>query len=95
MTKIYKIDSSALKVFVTVTSLLNQAVRLSRIFIFFINDQLFLETLLMEIRGETISYSSHKAKTKCQREKTLADEIVYLENNLNETNKDRLTILID
>ena len=62
---------------------------------FIINDQLFLETLLMEIRGETISYSSHKAKTKCQREKNIEDEIVQLENNLNETNKDRLTILND
>ena len=30
---------------------------------FTINDQLFLETLLMEIRGKTISYSSFKKKT--------------------------------
>ena len=31
---------------------------------FNINDQLFLGPLLMEIRGETISYSSHKKKNK-------------------------------
>ena len=31
---------------------------------FLINDQLFLETLLMEIRGKTISYSSYKKKRK-------------------------------
>ena len=30
---------------------------------FLINDQLFLETLLMEIRGKSISYSSYKKKT--------------------------------
>ena len=27
-----------------------------------INDQLFLETLLMEIRGKSISYASYKKK---------------------------------
>ena len=45
-----------------------------------------------------ISYSSHKAKNKCQRKKKkkkIEDEIVYLENNLNETNTDRLSILND
>ena len=31
---------------------------------FTINDQLFLDTLLMEIRGKTISYASYKAKHK-------------------------------
>jgi len=29
---------------------------------FTINDQLFLETLLMNIRGKTISYSTYKKK---------------------------------
>ena len=32
-----------------------------------INDQLFLETLLMEIRGKTISYSAFKNKEKKKR----------------------------
>ena len=32
--------------------------------VFNINDQLFLETLLMTIRGETIKYSSVKKKRK-------------------------------
>lgn len=32
--------------------------------LFIINDQLFLETLLMEIRGKTISYSSYIKKKK-------------------------------
>jgi hypothetical protein len=31
---------------------------------FTINSQLFLETLLMEIRGKTISYSSYKRKER-------------------------------
>ena len=33
-----------------------------------ISDQLFLETLLMEIRGKTISYSSYKKKQNQQKE---------------------------
>ena len=31
---------------------------------FTINDQLFLETLLMKIRGKTISYTSYKKNLK-------------------------------
>ena len=31
---------------------------------FTINDQLFLETLLTEIRGKTISYASYREKEK-------------------------------
>ena len=58
---------------------------------FIIDDQLFLEKLLMEIRGETISFSTYKAKTKCIREDSIKKEISYIENNLNETNKDRLS----
>ena len=54
---------------------------------FIIDDQLFLETLLMEIRGETISFSTYKAKTKCIREDSIKKEISYIENNLNETNR--------
>ena len=36
---------------------------------FSINDQLFLDTLLIEIRGETISYSSHKKKQNDKKKK--------------------------
>ena len=53
-----------------------------------------METLLMEIRGgETISFSSYKTKAKNQREKHIENEISFLETNLNETNKDRLSSL--
>ena len=36
---------------------------------FNINDQLFLETLLMTIRGNTIKYSSIKKRRKLEEEK--------------------------
>ena len=52
-----------------------------------------METLLMEIRGETISFSSYKTKAKNHREKQIVNEISFLETNLNETNKDRLSSL--
>lgn len=42
---------------------------------FVINDQLFLETLLIEIRGKTISYSSYKKK-----------QLNICEDNLKKTN---------
>ena len=35
---------------------------------FTINDQLFMEILLVEIRGKSISYSSHKKKISTDRE---------------------------
>ena len=41
---------------------------------FTINDQLFLDTLLMEIRGQTISFSSYKKKQNDQNEKLLAEK---------------------
>ena len=46
---------------------------------FTINDQLFFETLLMEIRGKTIAYASYKKKTSDQRENQLIKEINKLE----------------
>lgn len=46
---------------------------------FTINDQLILETLMMEIRGKSIAYSSHIKKTSNQRENTLIKEIRSLE----------------
>ena len=60
---------------------------------FVINDQLFSETLLMEIRGETISFSSHKIKTQNMRERFLQNKISEIELNLNDSNKDELVNL--
>ena len=51
---------------------------------FTINDQLFLETLLFSIRGETIKYSSRKKKESLQEEKKLEVEIKNLEEILND-----------
>ena len=50
---------------------------------FSINDQLFLETLLMMIRGDTIKYSSIKKKLSCKEEQSLEKEIKDLEDNIN------------
>lgn len=44
-----------------------------------ISDQLFLETLLIEIRGKTISYSAFKKKQNKLREENLQREIKILE----------------
>ena len=50
---------------------------------FNINDQLFLETLLMTIRGNTIKYCSIKKKVKLEDENKLLQEIKELEDELN------------
>lgn len=50
---------------------------------FMINDQLFLETLLMEIRGKSISYASFKKKQRSQQEEKLKKEILILEAETN------------
>ena len=60
---------------------------------FTINDQLFLETLLMEVRGKTISFSCYKNKERKNKEEDIQSEIIYIENNLNEDNKERLQAL--
>ena len=52
---------------------------------FVINDQLFFDTLLTIIRGETISYSSMKKKKCSQSEKKFKTEIRKLESNLSNT----------
>ena len=59
---------------------------------FTINDQLFLETLLMEIRGKSISYSSYKKKETDKLETQLIKEIEGLESNLTQNNIDQLEI---
>ena len=46
-----------------------------------INDQLFLEVLLMQIRGKTISFSSYKKKMRDNTEKKLIEEINELEKD--------------
>ena len=48
---------------------------------FMINDQLFLDTLLMEIRGDAISYASFKNKQRNKRENKLIKQIEEIENN--------------
>ena len=48
---------------------------------FVIDDQLFLEVLMMEIRGKSISHSAYIQKCKNHREKELGDLIKNLEEN--------------
>ena len=57
---------------------------------FTINDQLFLDTLLMEIRGKSISYSSYKKKEQSKLENKLIEDIKILEANDNMINSDIL-----
>jgi hypothetical protein len=56
--------------------------------LFTIDDQLFLETLLFEIRGKTISYSSYIKKKKDKKEKELIKEIKNIEEDISENNVD-------
>lgn len=58
---------------------------------FTINDQLFLETLLMEIRGKTISYASYLKKKERMEEKELIEKIKTLEENACDSNIDELS----
>lgn len=55
-----------------------------------INDQLFLDTLLMEIRGEAISYSSFKHKQRNKRENTLIKQIDEIEHNTEDNSTSEL-----
>ena len=57
---------------------------------FIINDQLFLEVLLMEIRGTTISFASYKKKCKLKLEIKLQEEINELENIMNDKATDQI-----
>ena len=49
---------------------------------FTINNQLFLDVLLKELRSKAISYSSYKQKERNKIEKYLMDSITEMENNL-------------
>ena len=51
---------------------------------FNINDQLFLETLLVIVRGQTIKYSSFKKKQSLAEERKLEEEILDLETLVND-----------
>ena len=57
---------------------------------FTINDQLFLDVLLMEIRGKAISYSSFKSKERNKTEQELIERITLIENNLGTNNIETL-----
>ena len=65
--------------------------------IFNINDQLFVETLLMMIRGNTIKFSSIRKKNNLKEENTLENDISKLETEINENfaniDVDKLEIL--
>ena len=64
---------------------------------FNINDQLFLETLLLMIRGNTIKYSYFKKKQQQQEEIRLEQEIKILEDevilNFDNMSEEKLNIL--
>ena len=57
---------------------------------FTINDQLILEVLLMELRGQSISYASFKHKERNKVEQTLIENIRSIENNLEENKMENL-----
>jgi exonuclease III len=51
---------------------------------FIIEDQLFFEMLLLEIRGKTISYSTYKKKKEKEEEVILHNKLIELEKDINE-----------
>ena len=60
---------------------------------FTVDDQLFLETLLMEIRGKSISYGSYRKKVKNERELEIQSKIKLLEENFSQSNLDEYYLL--
>ena len=65
---------------------------------FTINDQLFLETLLMIIRGNTIQFSSFNKKKNTEKENKLEADIMKLEeeisSNINNIDDEKLDTLV-
>lgn len=57
---------------------------------FIISDQLILEVLLMELRGQSISYASFKHKERNKVEQTLIENIRSIKNNLEENKIENL-----
>ena len=55
-----------------------------------INDQTFLNVLLMELRGQSISYGSFKKKQRNNQEKEIISKFTILESNINENNVEEL-----
>ena len=60
---------------------------------FTISDQLFLDVLLMEIRGKSISYASFKNKERDAREKDMIKTLVDLEDNETENDLEEIETL--
>ena len=65
---------------------------------FTINDKLFLETLLMIIRGNTIQFSSFNKKKNTEKENKLEADIKKLEEeislNINNIGEEKLDTLV-
>lgn len=57
---------------------------------FVIDDQLFLDTLLMELRGKSISFSSFRKKQTDKNEQEIIRKIKSIEENLTESQQDEL-----
>ena len=57
---------------------------------FTISDQLFLDVLLMEVRGKSISYASFKNKERDAREKVIIKIIADLEDNETENDLEKI-----
>ena len=72
-----------------IKDILNDQIKFTKI------DQLFQETLLMELRGKSISYSDYKKKEAETREKDITKNIEILESNFSESSskKNRLDTL--
>ena len=60
---------------------------------FTISDQLFLDVLLMEVRGKSISYASFKNKERDAREKDIIKIIADLEDNETENDLEKIETL--
>ena len=58
-----------------------------------IGDQIFLVTLLMMVRGNTIKYSSIKKRQKNEQQNKIGEEIKELEDEINNNSADNDEIL--
>ena len=83
MKKLKKIISEVKSTYATNSETINVNDILDNEIVFNLNDQLFLETLLMTIRGNTIKYSSIKIRKKLEEENKLEQEINELEEIIN------------
>ena len=60
---------------------------------FEINDQLLFETILMEIRGETVKYASIKKTNMIKEQKEIETKIMSLQDQVSSGNNDKITEL--